>query len=79
MLVLFLVLFFLFAPASQVHRAKSIVDLSDPTNHSRLVMWSTGLKIFADHPFWASAIPTFTKSMAQYQISGRRGTGRASS
>ena len=49
-LVSFLVLFFLFAPASQVHRAKSIIDLSDPTNHSRLVMWSTGLKIFADHP-----------------------------
>ncbi|HTY11042.1 MAG TPA: O-antigen ligase family protein [Bacteroidota bacterium] len=49
-LVAFLVLFFLFAPATQVHRAKSIVDLSDPTNHSRLVMWSTGLKIFADHP-----------------------------
>ncbi|MGA9407587.1 MAG: O-antigen ligase family protein [Bacteroidota bacterium] len=49
-LVSFLALFFLFAPASQVHRAKSIVDLSDPTNHSRLVMWSTGLKIFADHP-----------------------------
>lgn len=49
-LMAFIVLFFLFAPASQVHRAKSIVDLSDPTNHSRLVMWSTGLKIFADHP-----------------------------
>ena len=49
-LVSFLVLFFLFAPASQVHRAKSIIDLSDPTNHSRLVMWSTGIKIFADHP-----------------------------
>ncbi|MGA7161511.1 MAG: O-antigen ligase family protein [Bacteroidota bacterium] len=49
-LVSFLLLFFLFAPASQVHRAKSIIDLSDPTNHSRLVMWSTGLKIFADHP-----------------------------
>jgi O-antigen ligase len=49
-LVSFLALFFLFAPSSQVNRAKSIVDLSDPTNHSRLVMWSTGLKIFADHP-----------------------------
>jgi O-antigen ligase len=49
-LMAFIVLFFLFAPSSQVNRAKSIVDLSDPTNHSRLVMWSTGLKIFADHP-----------------------------
>ncbi len=49
-LVAFIALFFLLAPASQVHRARSIVDLSDPTNHSRLVMWSTGMKIFADHP-----------------------------
>jgi O-antigen ligase len=49
-LVVFLAMFFLFAPARQVQRAESIVNLSDPTNHSRLVMWTTGLKIFADHP-----------------------------
>ncbi len=49
-LMAFIVLFFLFAPANQVNRAKSIVDPSDPSNHNRLVMWSTGLKIFADHP-----------------------------
>ena len=49
-LVLFLALFFLFAPARQINRAKSIIDPSDLTNHTRLVMWSTGMKIFADHP-----------------------------
>jgi len=49
-LFLFVALFLLFGPANQVHRAKSIIDPNDPTNHTRLVMWSTGLKIFADHP-----------------------------
>ena len=49
-LLAFFLLFFLFAPTQQVQRAKSIVNLADRTNHSRLVMWSTGLKIFADHP-----------------------------
>ena len=49
-LLVFLALFFLLAPTQQVQRAKSIVNLADRTNHSRLVMWSTGLKIFADHP-----------------------------
>jgi O-antigen ligase len=66
-LVAFLALFFLFAPASQVHRAKSIVDLSDPTNHSRLVMWSTGLKIFADHPLLGIGDSDVHEVYAQYK------------
>ncbi len=49
-LLALIVLFFLLAPTQQVQRAKSIVNIADRTNHSRLVMWSTGLKIFADHP-----------------------------
>ncbi len=44
------VLFFLFAPANQIDRAKSIVNPYHPTNIGRLHMWSTGMKIFADHP-----------------------------
>lgn len=47
---IFIVLFFLLAPQRQIDRAKSIIDLNDPTNKGRLMMWETGLKIFVDHP-----------------------------
>ena len=43
--------FFLFAPQKNIDRAKSVVDLNHPSNAGRLTMWSTGLKIFADHPW----------------------------
>ena len=66
-LVLFLAFFFLFAPANQVQRAKSIVDLTDPTNHSRLVMWTTGLKIFADHPLLGVGDSDLAEVYAQYK------------
>ncbi|HTR81410.1 MAG TPA: O-antigen ligase family protein, partial [Bacteroidota bacterium] len=49
-LLLFIGLFFLVGPERQVQRAKSIIDPTDVTNHTRLVMWATGLKIFSDHP-----------------------------
>lgn len=45
------VAFFLFAPAHQVDRARSIVDMNHPSNYGRIHMWQTGLKIAADHPF----------------------------
>jgi O-antigen ligase len=44
------ILFFLFAPEHQVTRAQSIVDLSNPSNVSRLNMWSTGLRMWQDKP-----------------------------
>jgi O-antigen ligase len=40
----------LFAPPYVTGRLQSIVDLHHPENESRLLLWSTGLKIFADHP-----------------------------
>ncbi|MGE5313790.1 MAG: O-antigen ligase family protein [Acidobacteriota bacterium] len=42
--------FFLFAPAHQVDRARSIVDMSHPSNYGRIHMWQTGLKIAHDYP-----------------------------
>jgi O-antigen ligase len=33
-----------------VDRAKSIVDMSQPSNYGRIHMWETGLKIWLDHP-----------------------------
>jgi O-antigen ligase len=40
----------LFAPPYVTGRLQSIVDLHHPENESRLLLWGTGLKIFADHP-----------------------------
>lgn len=45
-----IVLFFAFGPAEQVARAKSIVDLTNPSNVSRFNMWSTGLRMWQDRP-----------------------------
>ena len=66
-LIAFVALFFLFAPASQVNRAKSIIDPSDVTNHTRLVMWATGLKIFADHPILGIGDSDAHKVYVQYK------------
>ncbi len=45
-----IVLFFTFGPQQQVDRAKSIVDFTNSTNIGRLNMWTTGLKMWQDHP-----------------------------
>ena len=39
-----------FAPPYVTGRLESIVDVHHPENQTRLLLWSTGLKIFADHP-----------------------------
>jgi len=44
------VLFAVFAPPYVQDRLKSIVDFAHPENASRLMLWSAGLRIFADHP-----------------------------
>jgi O-antigen ligase len=53
LLVPFLVIIILaavFAPPYVQDRVKSIVDMQHPENQSRLMLWSLGAKIFADHP-----------------------------
>ncbi|MEW6510602.1 MAG: O-antigen ligase family protein [Bacteroidota bacterium] len=40
----------LFAPPYVEQRLLSIVDIHHPENASRLMLWSAGLRIFADHP-----------------------------
>jgi O-antigen ligase len=49
-LVAFIVAFFLFAPQKNIERAKSVIDPTHPSNSGRLMMWTTGWKIFLDHP-----------------------------
>jgi putative inorganic carbon (HCO3(-)) transporter len=40
----------IFAPPYVQDRVKSIVDLQHPENQSRLMLWTLGAKIVADHP-----------------------------
>ncbi|MCX6136065.1 MAG: O-antigen ligase family protein [Ignavibacteriales bacterium] len=49
-IVALVIAFFFFAPQKNIDRAKSVIDLNHPSNAGRLTMWSTGLKIFVDHP-----------------------------
>jgi len=49
-LVLLIACVVLFAPPYVTARLHSIVDIHHPENASRILLWSTGLKIFADHP-----------------------------
>jgi len=49
-LLLLVVLMVIFAPPYVQQRLSGIVDLHHPENASRIHLWSTGLKIFADHP-----------------------------
>jgi O-antigen ligase len=43
-------LVYLFAPPYVQERIRSIGDMNHPENSIRLLLWSTALKIFADHP-----------------------------
>lgn len=49
-LLVAVVLFLLFAPAPLRDRAYSIIDPTHKYNVGRMHMWTTGLKIFNDHP-----------------------------
>lgn len=50
MLIAVIILFFQFAPSHQTDRAKSIIDLSNPTNVGRFNMWETGIRMWKDKP-----------------------------
>jgi O-antigen ligase len=49
-LVLLIILVFLFAPPYVHQRLASIADMHHPENATRIMLWATGLKIFAHHP-----------------------------
>jgi O-antigen ligase len=49
-LVVLVVILIFFGPPYVESRLRSIVDLHHPENESRVMMWTAGLKIFADHP-----------------------------
>ena len=49
-LLVVVVLLIVFAPPYVENRLRGIVDINHPENASRLMLWSIGLRIFADHP-----------------------------
>jgi O-antigen ligase len=49
-LAILLIAIAFFAPPYVTGRLQSIVNVHHPENETRLLLWSTGLKIFADHP-----------------------------
>lgn len=55
-------------PAGLTERTKSIFDLSHPSNRARIVMWETGLKMFADHPLTGVADNKILEIYSQYKI-----------
>jgi O-antigen ligase len=55
-------------PAGITDRTKSIFDLSHPSNRARIVMWETGLKMFADHPLTGVADNKILEIYSQYKI-----------
>lgn len=59
--------FFLFAPEQQIDRAKSIVDLSHPNNIGRVKMWTTGLEMWKDKPFFGFGDIDLYSSYSRYR------------
>ncbi len=70
-----LVAFFLFAPAHQVDRARSIVDMSHPSNYGRIHMWQTGVKIARDFPLLGVGDTDLHAFYERYKEPGDEETG----
>jgi O-antigen ligase len=49
-LVVLIVLVVLFAPPFVEQRVQSIIDIQHPENAGRIMIWTAGIRIFADHP-----------------------------
>ncbi len=67
--------FLLLAPLPVKERILSIGDLNHPSNHTRIVMWETGLKIFKDHPVFGVGDVDINKVYRQYKTPEFHGEG----
>jgi putative inorganic carbon (HCO3(-)) transporter len=74
-LIIVTTLFILFAPPAIKERIESIVDLNHPSNHSRIVMWETGIKMIKDHPVIGFGDVDINKIYAQYKKPEFHGEG----
>lgn len=62
-----------FAPPYVAGRLQSIVDVHHPENASRLELWSTGLRIYADHPIVGVGDIDLGRLLRQYADPGYSG------
>ena len=65
-----IILLMVFAPPFVESRLHSIVDLQHPENASRMLLWGTGLRIFADHPFVGVGDIDLYELLVQYAPTG---------
>ncbi|HUI66389.1 MAG TPA: O-antigen ligase family protein, partial [Bacteroidota bacterium] len=63
----------LFAPPYVAGRLQSIVDVHHPENASRLQLWATGLRIYADHPIVGVGDIDLGRLLRQYADPGYPG------
>jgi O-antigen ligase len=74
-LILLTGLFLLFAPLPMKERMLSIADINHPSNHARIVMWETGIKIFKDNPVLGVGDVDINKVYRQYKSVEFHGEG----
>lgn len=58
---------YLMLPAGVTQRLTSIFDASHPSNKSRIAMWETGIKMFADHPITGVADNKILEIYSEYK------------
>lgn len=74
-LVLIIGGFLLLAPLPVKERIMSIADMNHPSNHSRFVMWETGLKMIKDNPIIGIGDVDIKKAYEQYKKPELHGEG----
>ncbi|HTO93871.1 MAG TPA: O-antigen ligase family protein [Bacteroidota bacterium] len=72
-LIVIILCVILFAPPYVTDRLHSIVDIHHPENASRILLWSTGLKIFQDHPVTGVGDIDLGELLRQYAPPGYSG------
>lgn len=70
-----IILSWLILPAGLTKRFSSMTDLKHSSNSSRISMWETGLKMFADHPFTGVADSHILEIYSTYKTPDTPGEG----
>lgn len=73
--IIFIILFLLFAPLPVKERVLSITDFSLPSTQARFLTWETGVKIFKDYPITGIGDTDVLKMYRSYKIPEFKGEG----
>lgn len=74
-MIIIIGVFLLFAPLPLKERIMSIADVNHPSNHTRFIMWDTGLKMIKDHPLIGIGDVEIKKAYEQYKKPEFHGEG----